>query len=65
MLTKARTYKQQIEDAEELASYNLAKYKKSQHAIEEADKRANVAEQALSKLKAKCIVPNSLSNMHS
>ena len=65
MQTKARTYKQQIEDAEELASFNLAKYKKSQHAIEEADKRANVAEHALSKLKSKYMATNSLSDIHS
>ena len=35
-----RSYKQQLEDAEEIASYNFAKYKSSQHAIEEANNRA-------------------------
>ena len=52
---KIRTYKQQVEDAEEIAALNLAKYKKSQNDVEEAEERATINQQALSKVKAKSI----------
>ena len=48
-----RTHKQQVEDAEELATLNMAKLKKSRKDVDEAAERANLAEQALSKLKSK------------
>ena len=53
---KVRTYKQQVEDAEEIAALNLAKYRKAQNDVEEAEERANLSEQALSKFKAKSIL---------
>lgn len=50
---KIKTYKRQVEEAEEIAAVNLAKYRKIQHEIEEAEERADEAEQALQKLRAK------------
>ena len=38
---------------EEIAAINLAKYRKVQHELEEAEERADGAENALSKLRAK------------
>ena len=35
---KTRTYKKQIEDAEEIAALNLAKFRKAQQQLEEVDK---------------------------
>ena len=49
----SKALKQQVEDAEELASLNLVKYKKSRKDVEEATERANHAEQALNKLKSR------------
>lgn len=50
---KIKTYKRQVEEAEEIAAINLAKYRKIQHEIEDAEERADQAEQALQKLRAK------------
>lgn len=50
---KIKTYKRQVEEAEEIAAINLAKYRKIQHEIEDAEARADEAEQALQKLRAK------------
>ena len=41
---KIRTYKKQIEDAEEIAALNLAKYRKAQQEMEEAEERVKLAE---------------------
>jgi cell fate (sporulation/competence/biofilm development) regulator YlbF (YheA/YmcA/DUF963 family) len=49
---KIKTYKQQIEEAEEIASHNLAKFKKVQGDLEEAEERADLSETALAKLRA-------------
>ena len=38
---------------EEIAAANLAKYRKVQHELEEAEERADMAENTLSKLRAK------------
>ena len=38
---------------EEIAAINLAKYRKVQHELEEAEERADVAENTLAKLRAK------------
>ena len=38
---------------EEIAAINLAKYRKVQHDLEEAEERADMAENTLSKLRAK------------
>ena len=40
---KIKTYKKQIEEAEEIAALNLAKYRKAQQEMEEADERAKMA----------------------
>ena len=40
---KIKTYKQQIEEAEEIAALNLAKYRKAQQELEEADERTKLA----------------------
>ncbi|XP_046457851.1 myosin heavy chain, muscle-like isoform X10 [Daphnia pulex] len=50
---KIKTYKRQIEEAEEIAALNLAKFRKAQQELEEADERAELADQAVSKLRAK------------
>ena len=50
-----QSYKEQIEESEELASFNLAKYKKARKDVEEANERAIQAEDALSRLKSKPI----------
>ncbi|XP_034474529.1 myosin heavy chain, muscle isoform X31 [Drosophila innubila] len=50
---KIKTYKRQIEEAEEIAALNLAKFRKAQQELEEAEERADLAEQAISKFRAK------------
>merc|ERR1712045_35030 len=50
---KVKTYKRQSEDAEEVANSNLSKYRKVQHELDEAEERADMAESALNKLRAK------------
>ena len=50
---KIKTYKRQVEEAEEIAAVNLAKYRKIQQEIEDSEERADQAEQALQKLRAK------------
>ena len=44
---KIKTYKQQIEEAEESAALNLAKFRKAQQELEETEDRARLAENAL------------------
>merc|ERR1712158_204687 len=45
---KIKTYKKQIEEAEEIAALNLAKYRKAQQELEEAEERSKMAGTALS-----------------
>merc|ERR1712045_632768 len=45
---KIKTYKKQIEEAEEIAALNLAKYRKAQQELEEAEDRSKLAGTALS-----------------
>merc|ERR1712212_1444659 len=45
---KIKTYKKQIEEAEEIAALNLAKYRKAQQELEEAEERSKLAGNALS-----------------
>merc|ERR1712241_1207918 len=45
---KIKTYKKQIEEAEEIAALNLAKYRKAQQELEEAEDRSKMAGTALS-----------------
>ena len=46
------SYKKQIEDAEEIAALNLAKYRKAQQQLEEADERSQAAESNMVRMRA-------------
>jgi len=50
---KIKTYKKQIEEAEEIAALNLAKFRKVAGEVDVAAGRADVAEQALAKSRAR------------
>merc|ERR1712242_9149 len=50
---KIKSYKKQIEEAEEIAALNLAKYRQVQGNVAGAQERADVNEQALAKAKAR------------
>merc|ERR1719195_1976601 len=50
---KSKSYKKQIEEAEEIAALNLAKYRQVQTNLAGAQERADVSEQALAKSKAR------------
>merc|ERR1712126_422563 len=49
---KLRNFKRQIEEAEEIAALNLAKFRKAQAEAEEAEERASLNEHAMAKLRA-------------
>ena len=49
---KIKTYKQQIEEAEEIAALNLAKFRKAQQEFEETEERAKMAEAQMSTQRA-------------
>jgi len=49
---KIRSYKKQIEEAEEIAALNLAKYRQVQGNLAQSGERADLNEQALAKMKA-------------
>ena len=44
-------YKKQIEDAEEIAALNLAKFRKAQQQLEEAEERSKMAELNLARMR--------------
>merc|ERR1719432_286943 len=48
-----RTYKKQIEEAEEIAAINLSKFRKAQVDLTETQERADLTEQAYAKYKAR------------
>merc|ERR1712150_257245 len=50
---KIKAYKKQIEEAEEIAALNLAKYRAAQGNLADAGERSDINEQALAKFKAK------------
>merc|ERR1712147_386458 len=50
---KVKSYKKQIEEAEEIAALNLAKYRKVQTNLAGSTERADLNEQALAKAKAR------------
>ena len=50
---KVRSYKKQIEEAEEIAALNLAKFRKVQADLESSEEQADINEQVLAKYKAK------------
>jgi len=48
---KTRTYKKQIEDAEEIAALNLAKFRKAQQQLEEAEERTSTADNIITRVR--------------
>merc|ERR1719468_1442210 len=48
---KGKSYKKQIEEAEEIAALNLAKFRKVQADLEQSEERADINEQVLAKMK--------------
>merc|ERR1712043_141145 len=50
---KIKAYKKQIEEAEEIAALNLAKFRQAQGHLADAEERADLNEQALAKAKTK------------
>merc|ERR1712037_209255 len=50
---KVKSYKKKIEEAEEIAALNLAKFRKVQADLESSEERADINEQVLAKYKAK------------
>merc|ERR1712018_337143 len=50
---KIKSFKKQIEEAEEIAALNLAKFRKTQTGLGEVQERCDLNEQALAKFKAK------------
>merc|ERR1712165_571437 len=50
---KIKTYRKQIEEAEEIAALNLAKYRQAQASLQESEQRADLNEHALAKYKSK------------
>merc|ERR1711994_232742 len=50
---KIKSYKKQIEEAEEIAALNLAKFRKVQGNLSEATERADLSEQALAKTRTR------------
>ena len=51
--SKIKSYKKQIEEAEEIAALNLAKFRKVQAGLTESEARADLNEQALAKSRAR------------
>merc|ERR1711902_189071 len=51
--SKIKSYKKQIEEAEEIAALNLAKYRKVQGNLAEAEERCDITEQAAAKARAR------------
>ncbi len=51
--SKLKVFKRQAEEAEEIAALNLAKFRKVQHELDDAEERAGQAENQLLKLRAK------------
>merc|ERR1711902_79471 len=51
--SKIKSYKKQIEEAEEIAALNLAKYRQVQSALGVAEERADVTEQALARVRTR------------
>merc|ERR1739836_123296 len=50
---KIKSYKKQLEEAEEIAALNLAEYRQAQAQLAEAEERADLNEQALAKSRAR------------
>merc|ERR1712141_361278 len=56
---KLKVYQRQVEEAEEIAAINLAKYRKVQHELEEAEERADMAENTLVKVRTMSVSTSS------
>ncbi|XP_072339206.1 myosin-3-like [Scyliorhinus torazame] len=50
---KVKSYKRNVDDAEEQASVHITKFRRTQHELEEAEERADIAETQVNKLRAK------------
>uniref|UniRef100_A0A0R3RHL6 Myosin motor domain-containing protein n=1 Tax=Elaeophora elaphi TaxID=1147741 RepID=A0A0R3RHL6_9BILA len=50
---KIKIYKRQVEEAEEVAAVNLGKYRQLQTQLDDANERADIAENSLAKLRSK------------
>merc|ERR1712244_117699 len=50
---KIKSFKKQIEEAEEIAALNLAKFRKVQGSLTDAEARADLNEQAVAKMRAR------------
>eukprot|EP00061_Rhincodon_typus_P016823 g45235.t1 len=50
---KVKSYKRNVEDAEEQANVHISKFRRTQHELEEAEERADIAESQVNKLRAK------------
>merc|ERR1712044_32307 len=50
---KIKSYKKQIEEAEEIAALNLAKFRQTQSTLATSQEAADASEQALAKLKTR------------
>ena len=50
--SKIKTYKKQIEEAEEIAALNLAKFRKAQQDFEEAEERSKLCEVNIAKFRS-------------
>ncbi|KAM5135183.1 myosin-4 isoform 4-T4 [Mantella aurantiaca] len=50
---KVKSYKRQAEEVEEQATVHLARFRKTQHELEEAEERADIAESQVNKMRAK------------
>ena len=50
---KIKSYKKQIEEAEEIAALNLAKFRQAQANLQESEGRADLQEHALAKMRTK------------
>ena len=48
---KIKAYKKQIEEAEEIAALNLAKFRKAQQELEETEDRAKMAEYSMAEMR--------------
>ena len=55
---KIKSYKKQIEEAEEIAAMNLAKFRKVSGNLSEAQERADLNETALAKTRARSAAPH-------
>merc|ERR1712020_642640 len=53
---KIKTYKKQIEEAEEIAALNLAKFRKAQQELEETEDRTKMSEAQLSMVRGASVM---------